>query len=101
LKRAPGWDRTSDHRFRTVDLAELGSWRAREKVSTNKFFFGSPGGEGSKSTARAAYIRNLKASQRRNSSIGYRFTIISGGGNPEKSGAFGLIRAYERNWSPP
>jgi hypothetical protein len=42
LKRAAGWDRTSDHRFRTVDLAELGSWRAREKVSTNKFFFGSP-----------------------------------------------------------
>jgi hypothetical protein len=39
------------------------------------FFSTHPRGEDSKSTARAAYIRNLKASQRRNSSIGTTISL--------------------------
>ena len=44
----------------------------------NQWFFSThPPGEGSTSTARAAYIRNLKASQRRNSSIGITICRIA------------------------
>jgi hypothetical protein len=55
----------------------LAALHERGKRSQPMFFSTHLPGEGSKSTARAAYIRNLKASQRRNSSIGITICRIA------------------------